>query len=72
MEVLVVFGSRDQEIDSWFTNHEPLISILLKNHFLQIVRKLLYSLLCPFSFATKVQFLSSKLYSAFKGQQSSL
>ena len=26
MEVLQVFGSHDQEIDSWFTNHEPLLS----------------------------------------------
>ena len=25
MEVLQIFGSWDPEIDSWFTNHEPLI-----------------------------------------------
>ena len=24
MEVLQIFGLRDQEIDSWFANHEPL------------------------------------------------
>ena len=28
MEVLQVFGSWDQEIDLWFTNHEPLIPTL--------------------------------------------
>ena len=25
-EVLQIFGLGDQEIDSWFTNHEPLIN----------------------------------------------
>ena len=29
MEVLRIFGSWDQEIDLWFTNHEPLIPTLL-------------------------------------------
>ena len=28
MEVLRIFGSWHQEIDSWFTNHEPLVSTL--------------------------------------------
>ena len=28
MDVLQIFGSWDQEIDSWFTNHEPLIPTL--------------------------------------------
>ena len=28
MEVLWSFGSWDQEIDSWFTNHKPLIPTL--------------------------------------------
>ena len=28
MEVLQIFGSTDQEIDSWFMNHEPLIPTL--------------------------------------------
>ena len=28
MEVLKIFGLWDQEIDSWFTNHEPLIPTL--------------------------------------------
>ena len=28
MEVLQIFGSWDQETDSWFTNHEPLIPTL--------------------------------------------
>ena len=31
MEALKIFGSWDQEIDSWFTNHEPLIPTLLKS-----------------------------------------
>ena len=30
MKVLRIFGSWDQEIDSWFTNHEPLIPTLLQ------------------------------------------
>ena len=29
MEVLPVFSSRDQETDSWFKNHEPLIPTLM-------------------------------------------
>ena len=28
MKVLQIFGLWDQEIDSWFTNHEPLIPTL--------------------------------------------
>ena len=28
MNVLRIFGSSDQEIDSWFSNHEPLIPTL--------------------------------------------
>ena len=31
MEVLRIFGSWDQQIDSWFTNHEPLIPTLINN-----------------------------------------
>ena len=29
MEVLQIFCLQDQEIDSWFTNHEPLIPTML-------------------------------------------
>ena len=29
MEVLKIFGLWDQEIDSWFTNQEPLIPTLI-------------------------------------------
>ena len=29
MEVLPIFSSRDQETDSWFKNHEPLIPTLM-------------------------------------------
>ena len=28
MEVLWIFGSSDQEIEWWFTNHDPLIPTL--------------------------------------------
>ena len=28
MEVLQIFDSWDQEMDSWFMNHEPLILLL--------------------------------------------
>ena len=31
----LIFGSWDQEIDSWFTNHEPLIPTLSYLHSLQ-------------------------------------
>ena len=30
MEALQIFGSWDQEIDLWFTNHKPLIPALHK------------------------------------------
>ena len=35
MEVLQIFGSWDQEIDLWFTNHQPLIPTLYYLHSLR-------------------------------------
>ena len=38
MELLRIFDSWDQEIDSRFTNHEPLIPTLnLLTHFMQVI-----------------------------------
>ena len=33
MEVLQIFGLCDQEVDSWFTNHKPVIPALNINSY---------------------------------------
>ena len=50
MEVLQFFSLWDQEIDSWFTNNEPLIPTLHMNNYLNDSFKSIYGLLFKVKF----------------------